>query len=159
MLPPSETVHFCAGHDKSVLDCLADLLGADLTEIHFRRVHLALSMGGMGLRSAVSIAPASYWASWADCLQMIHKRHPHLAQHVVACLENPPQNIPKSLFELLHAEVSLREDGFESGRSWRDLLSASSYPRDTEADVDGENWIKGWQKKQWLPGDQQSTLP
>ena len=45
-----------------------------------------LREGGLGLRSAVRVAPAAYWASWADCLAMVRARHPRLANLVVDAL-------------------------------------------------------------------------
>ena len=32
---------------------------------------MPMQMGGLGVRSAVRCAPAAFWASWADAIQMI----------------------------------------------------------------------------------------
>ena len=37
---------------------------------------------GLGLRSATKMAAASYWASWADALEMISERLPAVATRV-----------------------------------------------------------------------------
>ena len=41
------------------------------------------SKGGIRLRSAFETSPAAYWASWADCLEMVHQRHPDVAESVL----------------------------------------------------------------------------
>ena len=46
-----------------------------------------LSMGGLGLRNAVKTSVPSFWASWADSLQMVHERHPVIAERIVEALE------------------------------------------------------------------------
>ena len=45
-----------------------------------------LSLGGLGLRSAVRTSAAAHWASWADTLPMIHQRHPVVATRIVHAL-------------------------------------------------------------------------
>ena len=40
---------------------------------------LPLSMGGLGLRDAFRTCEPALWASWADRLSMIRKRHPEMA--------------------------------------------------------------------------------
>ena len=35
-----------------------------------------MAMGGLGLRSEVRTSLSAFWASWADCLPMVQKRHP-----------------------------------------------------------------------------------
>ncbi len=60
MLPPNETEEFCKGHGASVVSCLGDMLGLTLQELQTKGAHLSLGAGGLGLRSAVSVAPAAY---------------------------------------------------------------------------------------------------
>ncbi len=52
----------------------------------WRLASLPLRLGGLGLRSAVRLSPAAFWASWADALAMINARHPALARSFVATL-------------------------------------------------------------------------
>ena len=44
---------------------------------------LPLSMGGLGLRNSGRMRVPAFWATWADCLPMMHKWHPQIA---VECL-------------------------------------------------------------------------
>ena len=50
--------------------------------------HCHLSLGGLGLRSAVRTSVPAHWASWADVLPMIRDRHPVVATTIVNALEN-----------------------------------------------------------------------
>ena len=94
VLPPSSTLQFAQTHDAAVLSCLEALLvqeggeeAAALQAPQRRRAHLPLRRGGLGLRSAVQLRPAAFWASWADTLPMIRQRHPHLADQLLGPLE------------------------------------------------------------------------
>ena len=53
-------------------------------------VQLPFREGGLGLRSAARLAPAAYWASWADCLSQVHARAPHVCAQLLEELEGPP---------------------------------------------------------------------
>ena len=37
---------------------------------------LPFVLGGLALRSSVRTSPSAFWASWADCLHMVHQSHP-----------------------------------------------------------------------------------
>ena len=64
---------------QHVLGIEGDLLTEDVARV-------PLSMGGLGLRSAVRISDAAHWASWVDSVLMIQKRHPDVARLIVAQL-------------------------------------------------------------------------
>ena len=51
---------------------------------------LPLALGGLGLRSARRTHPSAYWASWADSLHMVQKRHPGVVAHLLTHLEGVP---------------------------------------------------------------------
>ena len=53
-------------------------------------VTMLVSVGGLGLRSALRTNQAAYWASWADCLAMVRERHPAVTDLLVHQLENHP---------------------------------------------------------------------
>ena len=42
----------------------------------FARAVVVSSIGGLGMRSAVRISVAAWWASWGDSLEMTAQRHP-----------------------------------------------------------------------------------
>ena len=70
-----------------------------------------LRAGGLGLRSAVRLAPAAYWASWADCLHMIRQRHPLLANSFLQSLQAEAPLEP-SLAALVQARTQLMWEGY-----------------------------------------------
>ena len=51
---------------------------------------MPLSLGGLGLRSASRLSESAFWASWADCMEMIRHRHPEVAGQLVDQLEGFP---------------------------------------------------------------------
>ena len=79
---PSAVEEFARHHDQSLWQCLSDILQADLdqcTEEVREAATLPLSLGGLGLHSAMRMSEPACWASWADCLPMIRARHPEIA--------------------------------------------------------------------------------
>jgi hypothetical protein len=75
-LPPGLSREFAERHDASLFQTVLRLLdqpaGSEEDMQWARAVaQLPLRAGGLGLRSAVRVAPAAYWASWADCLAMV----------------------------------------------------------------------------------------
>ena len=44
------------------------------------------SSGGLGLRNAERLRPTAYWASWADTLPVVRRRHPGIAEHLMLSL-------------------------------------------------------------------------
>ncbi|CAK0894886.1 unnamed protein product, partial [Prorocentrum cordatum] len=90
-LAPEDTAAFAAAHDDNLANALADLLElpqeavAEGTSAR-QRCQLPLCMGGLGLRSASRTAPAAWWASWADCAQMLRERCPELTNQICAAL-------------------------------------------------------------------------
>ena len=75
---------------------------------------LPLILGGLGLR-----VPA-YWASWADCLQMIRGRHPSVAMECVHQLEGQP-TVPALVAAVECARAVTGTAGF-MGAPLRDVL-------------------------------------
>ena len=80
-LSPADTADFAASHDAAIQHCLAQMLaGGDgdmpLPELSHRRAQLPLSMGGLGLGSAVQQRHAAYWSSWADTARAGRSGHP-----------------------------------------------------------------------------------
>ena len=92
VVQPECTVQFAALHDEGLWRCFCSLLDIsnDCTVGLIRdSVSLPLSLGGLGLRSATRSRVGAYWASWADALHMIYKRHRSVAEEVVRNLHNP----------------------------------------------------------------------
>ena len=89
-----------------------DLTGTEEDQVTARHLAtLPMRLGGLGLRSAARMAPASYWASWADALPMIHERLPQVARNVVDRLDDV-QEIGGCIRELHDVTVELDRQGF-----------------------------------------------
>ena len=82
MIPPEAVKEFARRHDAELFQCVGNILEQDLShcgdEVR-ETARLPLILGGLGLRSAERVRVPAYWASWADCLQMIRERHPSVA--------------------------------------------------------------------------------
>ena len=114
--PPSQSTHYAAEHDEGMLKVLSTLLGGipggDQEKEDARRLAtLPMRMGGLGLRSAARMAPAAYWASWADALPMVHERLSGVAENAVIALEGDDE-LEGCLGELRVAAVGLDRQGF-----------------------------------------------
>ena len=103
--------------------------------------HLPLSMGGLGLRSAVRVRSPAYWASWADCLPMMQARHPRVVAEILAelgdrsaspCLEEA-RSAAWDLFGVM---------GFEPP-SWHAVVNGARPPHDGEHEPGC--FERGWQ--------------
>ena len=75
-----------------------------------------MRMGGLGLRSACCMAPAAYWASWADAPSMLRDRFPGVAQSVSDQLESV--GTEGCVGFLQHAAEALDRGGFVGRPSW-----------------------------------------
>ena len=78
---PELTEAFASRHDANVWNCLRTILGTPRAPASSQVLSsLALSAGGLGLASAHRTRVGAHWASWADCVLMVKKRHPVLAK-------------------------------------------------------------------------------
>ena len=87
---PSAAVNFAETHDRAVWQCLANILRTDLSECSGAvqdAATLPFTLRGLGLRKATRVSGPAHWASWADCLPMIHARHPLVATVLLHQLE------------------------------------------------------------------------
>ena len=77
---PELTESFAEHHDASVWRCLSNILGTPSAPDGAQVIAtLASSAGGLGLSSAHRVRIAAHFASWADALRMVRKRHPVIA--------------------------------------------------------------------------------
>ena len=85
-IPPNQSSDFALAHVQKLWQCLGGILNIDTQSIgeSWRILGpLPFSKGGISLRSAFETRPAAYWASWADYLEMVHQRHPDVAESVL----------------------------------------------------------------------------
>ena len=145
VLPPDSVAPFAAAHDEGLWQCFCRLLDISPDQHHVTRTMttLPVALGGLGLRSARRTSRAAYWASWADCLQMIQERQPELAAQVELSLEEGVDT------PALHAAASCAIEligvmGF-APPSWSNLaLGARPPPREAE-DLEPGAQRRGWQ--------------
>ena len=81
-----------SGTVRKEFTCLCQILQVDPAAIDAETrdsATLPMSLGGLGIRSAVRSCKAAHWASWADSLPMTFERHPHVANIMVEQLEHP----------------------------------------------------------------------
>ena len=72
----------CATRVGRIILCFARRSNA-VPELTHRTVPLPLTRGGLGLQSASRTHIAACWASWADGLAMVQKRHPNVAHLII----------------------------------------------------------------------------
>ena len=92
--------------------------------------------------------PPLIGASWADCLTMVRKRHPSVADTMVLGLERDPA---PSLRAVRECQQTLIDAGFEAP-TW-DVLSVDS-PQETEVGGEPSQPKRGWQQKATCPVDE-----
>ena len=90
-------------------------------------VQLPFQEGGLGLRSAVRLAPAACWASWADCLSQVRARAPQVCTQLLQELEGPPSQAQWKLKTLPLCSQS-KAWRCPSGPNFRTLTSAPRSP-------------------------------
>ena len=93
-------------------------------------------------RAAVRMAPAAYWASWADALPMLQERLPVIAQNAVNVLDGDA-NVDGCLGGVRQAAAGLDREGFIGRPQWGALQMGAKQPPPTNSEP-GE-WAHGWQ--------------
>ena len=115
MIPPEAVREFARRHDAELFQCVGNILKQDLShcgdEVR-ETAGLPLILGGLGLRSAERVRVPAYWASWADCLQMIREKHPSVAMECVHQLEGQPTS-PELVAAVECARVVTGAAGFK----------------------------------------------
>ena len=125
--------------------CLSFLLGepdplpATARDVGF----LPIRLGGLGLFAAERIAPAAYWAAWADALPVLALRQPILAARCAAELTLGPESAAACLREAAASASELDRSGWQSRPGWAVLAAnASEVPnlREREPGIPAPGW-------------------
>ena len=148
-LPPSLSQSYAAQRDDALWSACIDIFGAegvpDRERQTGRRIaQLPARMGGLGVRSTARTAPAAYWASWADALEMIKVRNPDIAQRILDRLEGGTSPADGCLHELATCVELLRADGFDAIPRWHELASGTR-PPPLPQPQDQFDRLPGWQ--------------
>ena len=120
------------GHDDGMMRVLDGLMGGltgsgEEKMVAHQLASLLVRLGGLGLRSAVRLASAAFWSSWADALHMIHERLPRLAADTVERLDD----VDGCVAELRNAADGLDRQGFVGRPSWVELQAGVRPPPTT----------------------------
>ena len=146
-LPPSQAMEYAQGYDEGMLQVMDVLMGGltgtdhEKTTAH-QLATLPMRLGGLGLRRASRMAPAAFWSSWADALQMIHQRLPDVAHTIVQSLDGP-REVGGCLGDLRAVTTVLDQQGFIGRPSWAELRGGCRPPPANFIEL-GE-WAHGWQ--------------
>ena len=144
---------FAAAHDQGLWQCFCQILqiSTDLCDDNARATaSLPLSLGGLGLRSAVRTSHPASWASWADCLPMINKRHPEVAAQIMQSLEDGPTS--PTLRSL--SEVARHLEGLQGFTvpPWQALADGYRPPPHEPEDQEPGTQRQGWQHEALISG-------
>ena len=71
---------------------------------------MPLTLGGLGVGGASRTCDAAHWGSWADCLERVTNRHPHI---VHAILRGLASRTPGYLSAVQDSGDRLRDIGVE----------------------------------------------
>ena len=127
LVSPGQISTFASHHDDQMWACLCTLLGIDPASVtHSSRIGatLPLRLGGLGLTSAVRLRCAAHWASWADCIWMVHQRHPIVARTNIEAVEaNDPAQTAQGVVSSIDSLHTAVFDPF-LGRSGRRTASS-----------------------------------
>ena len=105
---------------------LLELSPASVPESSRMAATLPLRFGGLGLSSAGRLRHAAHWASWADCIGMMHQRHPAVAWTIIEAIEST--NPTDTAQGVVSSMESLRAVGFTIP-SWEELILAEHQNR------------------------------
>ena len=147
-LPPDLSASYARGHDDAVWQCLRDLLGEpddrDPEVAAARRLALLPArLGGLGLQCAERVAPAAYWAAWADALPVLRLRRPEAAARCLAELEAGSASFALCLRAAAAAGAHLTHAGWEGRPEWRTIHDGLR-PAQCDLPEPGER-CQGWQ--------------
>ena len=141
MVRPRLSEEFVQAHDDAVWKCFCQLVGIAGDSAHARRsAGVPMNLGGLGLCLASGSAEAAHWASWADCIPSVKRRHPDVAEAMATLLSHHPGPSFEAVRECANM---LRESQFVVP-TWEAVLAGLRPGHE-----DDENPVEpkhGWQK-------------
>ena len=142
---PDSVWGFAEAHDRGFWECACTLLNIPSHQDQSTRdtATLPLSLGGLGLRSAVRTSPSAFWASWADCLLIISARHPAVADMIIRELVGHPVTPCLSAASRIARDL-VGDGGFEPP-SWISLANGARPHMRQPEDSEPGGVRQGWQ--------------
>ena len=122
---PAAVEGFARRHDQDMMECLSSILHTNFVDWSDEARDIAtlpMSLGGLGVRSAVRTSRPAHWASWADCLAMVQERHPDVASLLVSQLAHPTTPCLQAVARVAR---DLTEVGGFAPPSWRELATGA----------------------------------
>ena len=132
---PEATREFATLHDTAMRRCVETLLDVRMDDQTWDVGSLPLSLGGLGLRSAVRGRSAAYWSSWADGLHMIRKRHALVADLIIRELSSDQP--AHHLAGVVRARNRLEDVGFQ-----RPKLGSVGWWSPPWGELSGRRWAR-----------------
>ena len=139
---PDLTDGFAEHHDAHVWQCLQRIIGSSGSfETAKDTSSLPFLFGGLGLSGASRVRRGAHWASWADCMRMVNKKHPEVAETMLDGMVRGPEEC----FRVVRSCAQTLTDAGLEMPSWRLLAVDEEAVR---ADNPEPNEPKfGWQQK------------
>ena len=131
-IPPADILPYARAHDDAVWAVVQGLLGdqgpseGDAWAAARSVAFLPPSLGGLSLLAAERVAPAAYWAAWADALAVLRQRYPDAADRLVRELEGAPS--APCLHAAVEAARQLTAEGWESRPNWESCARGADVP-------------------------------
>lgn len=147
ILPPTHSRSYSDAHDDALWEAFCNAFGAqDYSGDRLGRAVATLPgrMGGLGLRSATRTAPAAYWASWANTLEVLHKRVPDLAEAMLQQLVRDGGPTAPCLREAATCLNTLLLQGALDLPTWAEARAGAKAPPPQHA-RDAADLDRGWQ--------------
>ncbi|CAE7232384.1 GOR [Symbiodinium natans] len=107
---------------------------------------LPAACGGLGLASAERLAPAAYWAAWADALPVMLQRRPEIARRYAQELALGGGSTAPCLRAAAEAGDRLLAEGWRARPEWDALLHGARPPPTHAEPSEPGSWPHGWQK-------------
>ena len=145
VVEPEVVQEFCQRHDAALWRCFCTFTQIEESQPRDVRdtASMPLVLGGLGLRSAVRTRKAAYWASWADCLSMVHQRHPQVAAPLVTELEGNPTSPFLQAASQCRAELTGKMEF--APPSWAAMALGERPPMREPEDREPGMFHRGWQ--------------
>ena len=127
-MPTALSNSFAVARDLAVSATLAELLQTgQLPADALARAHVPLSDGGLGLLSATCLAPAAYWASWADTLPTLQTQAPCFTDMLQPFLHQCDSGPPSP--QAAHAAIEQLTQAGWAPPDFEQLLRGARLPR------------------------------
>ena len=139
--PKADRIRIRPAPDNHLRACLADIIAMVPDGVTTEVVQLPFREGGLGLRSAVRLAPAAYWASWADCLSQVRARAPQVCTQLLQEVEGPLSRA-QCVREAQYVAAMLAVEGMEP--QWS-KFSDPDFRAPQPVDPEVGEWTHGWQ--------------